>query len=199
MAGVNEGARTVGTTRERLLTVATALLEAEGVEAVTLRAVGAQANLSRQTPYRHFANKDDMLGAVAAEGFRRLHERLAQAAAVAAPDDALPGMVRVYLAFASAHPTLSRLMFGPEVREHRLVRHEAQQVYQYLVRVIAESPLGGGVPDATPRQLATLVFAATHGLIALALAGHQEQEKALDDPASVLGLLLRVLQPGQHR
>ena len=74
-----------------------------------------------------------MLGAVAAEGFRRLHERLAEAAAVAASGDALPGMVRAYLAFAAAHPALYRL------------------------------------------------------------AGPQEQEKALDDPAGVLGLLLRVL------
>ncbi len=134
-----------------------------------------------------------MLGVVAAGGFRQFQAQLIHAADVAASDERLTAMLRAYLAFASSHRALYRLIFGAEVREHRLVQQAARKVYAYLVDVIVEARLSEGIPDTTPRQIATLVFAATHGLVDLALAGHKEQDKAMDDPAHVVALLLRVL------
>src|SRR4051812_41063542 len=63
---VNHGYDAWMGTRETLIDVATRLLDAGGVEAVTLREVGHQAGVSHNAPYKHFANKEALLAAVAA-------------------------------------------------------------------------------------------------------------------------------------
>src|SRR3712207_9402341 len=59
-------------TRSALLDAAAGLLEGRGIEAVTLRAVGERAGVSRQAPYKHFADKEALLSVVAAGYFERL-------------------------------------------------------------------------------------------------------------------------------
>jgi hypothetical protein len=49
---------------------------------------------------------------VAAEGFRRLAERMEAAAAQAAPGERLREIGVAYVCFATAHPALFNLMFG---------------------------------------------------------------------------------------
>jgi len=53
-----------------------ALLDSGGPDAVTLREVGARAGVSRGAPYRHFANKESLLTAVAAEGWERIGDQM---------------------------------------------------------------------------------------------------------------------------
>ena len=55
-------------TRGALIDQAAQLLDGGGLEAVTLREVGARAGVSRGAPYRHFADKEGLLTAVAADG-----------------------------------------------------------------------------------------------------------------------------------
>ncbi|HEX7170798.1 MAG TPA: helix-turn-helix domain-containing protein, partial [Rubrobacter sp.] len=52
-------------TRSALLGAAAGLLEGRGIEAVTLRAVGERAGVSRQAPYKHFADKEALLSVLA--------------------------------------------------------------------------------------------------------------------------------------
>ncbi|MGB6513014.1 MAG: helix-turn-helix domain-containing protein, partial [Mycobacterium sp.] len=59
-------------TRSRLLRVAHEIVEKDGLAAVTLRAVGAAAGVSRGAPYRHFTDKSDLLAAVAAQALQTL-------------------------------------------------------------------------------------------------------------------------------
>src|SRR5277367_4436621 len=59
-------------TRSRLLRVAREIVEKDGLAAVTLRAVGAAAGVSRGAPYRHFNDKSDLLAAVAAQALQTL-------------------------------------------------------------------------------------------------------------------------------
>ena len=72
-------------TRRALLDDAGELLDCGGPDAVTLREVGARAGVSRGAPYRHFANKESLLTAVAAEGWERLRRPHARAAERLAP------------------------------------------------------------------------------------------------------------------
>src|SRR4051794_7332976 len=58
--------------RERLVTHALAVLEAEGVDAVTVRRVAREAGVSHGAPLRHFSTRADLLAAVAATGFAQL-------------------------------------------------------------------------------------------------------------------------------
>src|ERR1039457_2812166 len=59
--------------RGALLAAALDLIRQKGgSHGFTLRAVARRAGVSHTAPYRHFRNKDDLLGAIAEEGFLRL-------------------------------------------------------------------------------------------------------------------------------
>src|SRR5215468_2671037 len=65
-----------GNLRRALLDEALATIAADGPEALTLREIGARLGVSRTALYRHFADKEALLEAVATEGFRTLREEL---------------------------------------------------------------------------------------------------------------------------
>jgi len=99
--------------RGRLLDDALALLEADGLEALSLRELARKAGVSPMAPYRHFADKAALLDALTLEGFSALREGL-EAADAAAGDDARRALVAqglVYVGFAAQRPHLFGLMF----------------------------------------------------------------------------------------
>ena len=95
---------------------ALAILEEEGLEALSLRSVARRAGVSHAAPYRHYPSREALLADVASEGLAHLRGELAQAAAIAG--DRADRIVRIggaYLRFASRHAGLLRLMFGSEL------------------------------------------------------------------------------------
>src|SRR5271170_6310825 len=58
--------------KQSLLDAAVDLLAEVGSQGFTLREVARRAGVSHNAPYRHFKDKDDLVAAVAAEGFDRL-------------------------------------------------------------------------------------------------------------------------------
>ena len=96
-----------------LLRLALDMLEQQGVEGLTLRALAREAGISHAAPKNHFDDLTGLLSEVAAVGYARLAEALENAAA-AAPDDPRRRMVALghaYVARAHAQPGLFRLMF----------------------------------------------------------------------------------------
>jgi AcrR family transcriptional regulator len=63
-----------GSLRRALIDAASSILQNEGVDALSLRAAARRAGVSQAAPYHHFENRDDLLAAVAAEGFNSLQE-----------------------------------------------------------------------------------------------------------------------------
>ncbi|GAB3875102.1 TetR/AcrR family transcriptional regulator [Kibdelosporangium lantanae] len=96
--------------RERLVGHAIAVLETEGVDAVTIRRVAREAGVSHGAPLRHFPTRADLLAAVAATGFARLQAVLA--AAPGTGRDRLVAACRSYVEFARSAPALYDLMFS---------------------------------------------------------------------------------------
>lgn len=162
--------------------------------AVTLRAVGERAGVSRQAPYRHFADKEELLSVVAAGYFKRVGEEMAGAAGD--PFGRLDAMVAAYVGFALENPARSRLMFGPEVKgsPYPAVHEAAYAVHDRFVRTVAEVQEAGQLPGGDPVELAALVYATAHGAVDLALSGHAEEEKKLGDPLALIRLLLAHLR-----
>src|SRR5262249_56309453 len=68
-----------GNLRRALLDEALATIRTEGVDALTLREIGARLGVSRTALYRHFADKRALLAGVATEGFRTLRLQLVDA------------------------------------------------------------------------------------------------------------------------
>jgi AcrR family transcriptional regulator len=102
-----------GDLRAALVGAARALLEEEGFEALSLRGAARRVQVSRQAPYHHFADRNALLAAVAAEGFRDLSRTML--ARMARQDDAMSRMIACgvgYVVFAAGNPALYQLMFS---------------------------------------------------------------------------------------
>ena len=71
-------------TREHLIATARRLLDADGLEPLTLREIARRGGLSHGAPLRHFPSLATLLAAVAAQGFRELFASV-EAAVAALP------------------------------------------------------------------------------------------------------------------
>ena len=146
-----------------LLQVAGKILEKEGVEDLSLRALARRAGVSHAAPYRHFPDRESLLAALAAEGFAMLGEAQRQAAAAAG----LRGMGEAYVRFALGHPQRFRLMFGGTVRiaKHPALREVATRTFDGL-----SGALAARVPEAKDaRDSSIAAWAMVHGLAQLLL------------------------------
>jgi len=160
-----------GRLAEALIAAGVALLEERGAGALSLRAAARRAGVSHAAPYRHFRDRDALLAAVAAEGFRRLDAALARAAA--ADEDEAPALAEAYVAFALDHPGLYRLMFGPCVagrEDDPVLAAAAAAAYGRLAAAGARRLAGR--PEAPPPGLFALAaWSLVHGLASLLLDG----------------------------
>ncbi|MER1968491.1 TetR/AcrR family transcriptional regulator [Castellaniella sp. GW247-6E4] len=102
-----------GDLRKALLNEGMALVQESGPEALTLRALARRLGVSAMAPYRHYSDKQALLTAIAADGFRQLQTRLE--AAEDADEPSRSPLLRegiAYVLFALDQPALFRLMFG---------------------------------------------------------------------------------------
>ena len=150
-----------GDLRNSLLGAARAILEEEGLAALSLRAVARRAGVSHAAPYRHFPNHEALLAELAIEGFFDLKEALGKACAHGGPtDDRIANIGAAYMRFVAQRPALVRLMFGPQ-----LPNRESFPDLGCAADAIAEE-IGAALHDPA---LGLAVWAAVHGLAVLIL------------------------------
>ncbi|ATD72836.1 MULTISPECIES: TetR/AcrR family transcriptional regulator [Gordonia] len=169
-------AESAAQTRRALLDAAAALLDTGGPEAVTLREVGNGAGVSRSAPYRHFADKDALLAALASQAWEVVAGGLDAIVADAGlhPEDALRTALRALSDLGVGRPHLYRLMFATPAGAPAIpATARAQDGLMNLVgRVIG--------PDAerdAARHHAALLLATAHGVTELDIHGHLPPEK----------------------
>jgi len=153
--------------RRRLITATTRALAAqEGWDAVTTRRLSTEIEYSQPVLYKHFASMEDIVEAVALEGFAELAETLGAARRGAVgPEEALAAVAHAYNSFASDNAALydamftriSRLPFGAEDTPAPLRAAFAE---------IREAVAGlGSASDVD--TLTEVLWAALHGLTTL--------------------------------
>lgn len=164
-----------GHLRQALVDQAVRTIRSRGVEGLTLREVGQDLRVSRTALYRHFADKQALLAAVAAEGFRTFRQALEQAWTPSAHDRAgFVAMGHAYVAFAREHPSYYRVMFGGFVAKVECdpgLAEVADSAFGVLVGAIAEMQAAGVVEAGDPEALAVFVWSAVHGLALLVIDG----------------------------
>ena len=170
-----------GDLRRALLDEALRTIQREGVEALTLRAIGLRLGVSRTALYRHFADKRALLSAMATEGFRLLRERLVEAWGSGGVGG-FNATGAAYIRVAMANPSHDRVMFGGFVdsapRDEDLTR-EATAAFQTLVDSLVALQKEGAVRQEDPLQLARFIWAVVHGISTLIIDGqlpHQQAE-----------------------
>jgi AcrR family transcriptional regulator len=93
---------------------ATAQIEKYGESAFSVRKVAEELDVSATAPIQHFRSKDDLLLAVAQDGFRVLGEAVAAAMASSkTARTAILNSAAAYIDFAKQRPRLYQLMFSP--------------------------------------------------------------------------------------
>ncbi len=187
-----------GHLRAALLEAAARMIAEEGAECVTMRALSSRVGVSHTAPYRHFADKEALLVAVAAEGFARLKARL-QAIELPEQDDDLARFQQMgvaYIAFAVDNPAHYRLMYGKEAlrrAEHPHLQAAADAAYDELVAIIERYQAIGAIKPESSHALAYIAWSTVHGLASLLVDG---QMRFPDDVEALARLTTTILLDG---
>src|SRR5665811_1718032 len=104
-----------GALRDALLEAAERVLERDGLQGLTLRAVAREAGVSHAAPTHHFGDLTGLVSELAAIGFRQFNAAMVAAgAAAASPIEKALARAKAYVAYAQAHPGMYGLMFRTE-------------------------------------------------------------------------------------
>jgi AcrR family transcriptional regulator len=98
--------------RAALIAEGLSQIERVGMD-LSLRALAKSIGVSPTAPYRHFSDRNELMGALAAEGFHHFTDALSVANTEPIPMVALKKLGVAYLDFARKQPLLYRLMFSP--------------------------------------------------------------------------------------
>lgn len=171
-----------GDLRRAIVTAALEILsETQSVD-FSLRELARRAGVSHNAPYKHFAEKTELLAAVSAAGFELLTQRIAgQIARVADPRAQLFVFLRTYIRYGVENPALYRLMFGgylsgPDSSRPAIERAAAGRMGEALQRAITAGALGAPITDSArnARKIAGAIltcWSLVHGLTLLMVDG----------------------------
>lgn len=161
-----------GNLRETLLAEALAAIQREGLEKLSLRALARSIGVSQTAMYRHFANRNDLLAAIAGEGFDELSARLLACIEKNAGDtlDQLRQTGRVYVAFGVENRARYLLMFSKSIVDHcnqEELATKGDTAFGHLVGIIARGVDEGLLKPLPPQIMATSFWALVHGYVSL--------------------------------
>ncbi len=166
-----------GTSRDDIVHVSRAIIEDEGVEALTIRRIAETIHRTQPAVYQHFAGKDALLEAVVTDGFTALVERLERASRAGQPT--LAAIATAYVRFGFDRPRLYDLMFvGPAAIRFAAGENTpipARKAFGIVAAAIAES----GVVPAHVGTITEVVWASLHGLVTLSTTSRLRPGRAL--------------------
>ena len=162
-----------GDLKQVLLDQALTVLEADGLETLSLRGLAQSVGVSKTAPYRHFRNKEQLLAELAAEGFALLAEVLEGAGTQGEnslcgtnyPLSGLQPALRAYVGFAGKWPQLYKLMFsryGYGLHSDRC-RINADRAMGFLIDAVGTAQTRGWKTDQNPVSLVLSVWSLAHG------------------------------------
>lgn len=162
-----------GNLREELLGAAIRLIAEVGPTAFTLREVARRAGVSHNAPYRHFRDRDDLMAAVAAQGFHELTQAMVDAAAP--KTDALERLKSAglgYVTFALRRPEHFTVMFDAPMSERKHPDSpEGKLAFSTLTGFVKDGQDTGRLPAGDLHQMALLAWTMVHGIAKLAITG----------------------------
>lgn len=189
-----------GDLKQSLLDAAIKLLREGGVEALSIRKLADQVGVSRMAPYHHFKDKNELLCALAEEGFR-YHEQEVRTIPERFPElsgrELFARYVQAYIRFAVEHPETYDLMFGREIWKNGQPTDSLRQVskasFRQWVSWVEALQQQGVLPTSDrPLRVAQTSWATLHGLCRLLNDGIYVDAHELEEMAqSTIRLLLR--------
>jgi AcrR family transcriptional regulator len=133
--------------------------------------VSRRLGVTVAAPYRHFADRDDLLAAVGVRALRTFAAAMAaETASTLDPEQRLAAMARAYVRFAAEQRPLFETMFGMGIDKSRYP--EYRQAYESMEEPFLScvQEICGPDPDAAD-ALADAAVATAHGHAALLIDG----------------------------
>jgi AcrR family transcriptional regulator len=163
-----------GKLRDALVSEGRRMFEENGATELSLRALARRLGVSEAAPSKHFQGKEELLGAIASDGFRELAaQRVELSAKQLAPYAKAREMMLSYVRFAQRHEGLFDLMIGPRVLpEFRRgeFTETGDRSYAYFANSVFDLALAHGWPKGSLEYLSHSAWATEHGVAALILA-----------------------------
>ena len=163
-----------GNLRVALLDAAIHLIAEVGPAGFNLREVARRAGVSHNAPYRHFRNRDDLMAAVAEQGFRELTQAmLGGAGSQASARDRLKQAGLAYVRFALRRPQHFAIIFDAPnfTTKHPDSADASARAFGTLVTFVEACQQEGSLPRGDTLQLALVAWCTVHGIAKLAIAG----------------------------
>lgn len=156
--------------RRELLDGALALVAAQGIDGLSLRAVAKRIGVSHAAPYHHFADRAALVRALAAEGWALIDRRMAEAAESAGndPGQRLLAIGRAYVLFSVEHPDYYAIFSAPEIQtpaetDARPTEQDGA-TWRRLVEAVVACQQQGSMPAGDPVIAAIHLWSLVHGL-----------------------------------
>lgn len=165
-----------GDLRRALVDTAVRLMAEQGADGFTLRETARAVGVSHAAAYRHFADKEDVLSAIAAQGYRELAGRLRAAIARVPPAHVERRLLKIataYVGFALEQEPRFRVMTRPRREERRSPELEAAigDAFGILVGVTRDGVDGGRLEKTDPVDHAMRVYSFAFGYVSLVQRG----------------------------
>ncbi len=172
----------------QLLKAATSMINQSGVEALSLRKLAEKVGVSRTAAYHHFKDKNDLLCAIAAQGFtlwQSQSEQIFQNDNLSAQEK-YRQFVHQYVHFATQNPSLYELMFGNVIwktnRSTKNLRDIAYPSFQYQLEMTKVWQQQGLLsPHENSLRLAQVTWATLHGIARLLIDGIYADTQHIDE------------------
>ena len=154
-----------GDLKAAMVEAALKLIARNGPRGFSLSEAARLAGVSVGAPYRHFADKEALLIAVAARGFIELWERI-EAAGKTCPDNPrkrLVGMGAAYVRFAVERPSYFQVMFDCEIHRGKdpAIQIPADRCFQMLLETVRQA--AARKETRTVETLTAAIWALMHG------------------------------------
>jgi AcrR family transcriptional regulator len=163
-----------GELRQALIDAARVLINERQGNDFSLSDACRRAGVSTAAPYRHFADKGEIINEVVAQGFKDMAYRAkteAEAFPPGAPDR-IVAVGRVYLAFAIGEPALFRMMFSQKSNPSGddIATTTGKACFAYVLEeVVSYCTLHRVEGDA--RMIAVQLWTLVHGAASLTIDG----------------------------
>ena len=166
-----------GDLRQALLVAAKALIAEAGIENLSLRKLAERAGVSRTAPYHHFSDKNDLLCAIAAQGFLRRHQEARDTFnnSRLTAEEKFAEFICGYIKFAVNNPEEYELMFGRNIWKQKNSTQELRDVaypcFQHQLEMITSWQQMGLISGDNPLRTSQVIWGAVHGIAKLLIDG----------------------------
>ncbi len=163
-----------GELRQALIDAARRLIAERQGNDFSLSDACRRAGVSTAAPYRHFADKTEIINEVVAQGFVDMADRFraATAAFPAGAADRIVAVGQVYLAFAIQEPALFRMMFSqkPNLSGEDIVTTQGRACFGYVLQEVIDYCAFHRVAG-NAQMIAMQLWTLVHGAASLTIDG----------------------------